>query len=382
MRFSSLIFKNLLRRRSRSFLTITGLAVAVTATTALLSIAWGYAQSARGYYENRRIDIVVVRAGVSERITSSLNSSALSRLKSLPGIADVEGTLTEMVSLGGGGLVGIPLHGIQTDGLALSQYAISAGRTLLPDDQDAVLLGQGLATSLKTAPGGSVDIEGTPFKVVGLFLTADALESNTAAAPLAAVQRLMDRPNQVSEFQIRVDSAVSNEADLKVLCEKIEQLRDDAGKSLGFHAMPVREFVSSGTETGLLNAMAWGTSAIAVFLSCVGVLNTMVMSVLERTREFGILRAVGWSHRRVMLMVLGESLLMSAAAVVLGLGLAATAVRILSRVELTKTLVQPSLLPVAIISGTSIGLIAGVLGAFYPAFRASRVPPREALHYE
>jgi putative ABC transport system permease protein len=128
--------------------------------------------------------------------------------------------------------------------------------------------------------------------------------------------------------------------------------------------------------------MAWGTSAIAVFLSCVGVLNTMVMSVLERTREFGILRAVGWSHRRVMLMVLGESLLMSAAAVVLGLGLAATAVRILSRVELTKTLVQPSLLPVAIISGTSIGLIAGVLGAFYPAFRASRVPPREALHYE
>src|SRR5208282_3606997 len=105
---------------------------------------------------------------------------------------------------------------------------------------------------------------------------------------------------QVSEFQVRVTSAVADPAAVRQLCRAIENLTDATGSPLGFKAMPMRDFVAADTEAGLLLGMAKGTSAIAIFLSSLGVLNTMLMSVVERTRELGILRAVGWSRTLIV----------------------------------------------------------------------------------
>src|SRR5690242_18975248 len=111
MRFAEIFVKNLLRRKSRSLLTAARLAVAIASTTTLLSIAWGYAASAADTYQSRGVDLVVVRAGVTDRMTSSLPAPLASRLAALPEIGEVDGTLTEMVSLGGRSLVGIPMRG-------------------------------------------------------------------------------------------------------------------------------------------------------------------------------------------------------------------------------------------------------------------------------
>src|SRR3954467_4624592 len=100
MLFIQLIVKNLRQRAARTAMTIVGLAVAVTATTTLWHLAWGYSDSAANYYTSRGIDIVVVRAGVANRLTSNLPASIGDRLKSLPGVAAVDGSLTEMVTLG------------------------------------------------------------------------------------------------------------------------------------------------------------------------------------------------------------------------------------------------------------------------------------------
>src|SRR5206468_484429 len=83
MLFSQVIVKNLRRRWARTALTILGLAVAVTATTTLWNIAWGYADSAKEFYSDRGVDIVVVRAGVANRLTSSLRSDLATRLKAV-----------------------------------------------------------------------------------------------------------------------------------------------------------------------------------------------------------------------------------------------------------------------------------------------------------
>src|ERR1700683_662048 len=100
MLFVEVIVKNLLRRKMRSVLTAAGLAVAVATTTALISIAWSFAASATESYASRGVDIVVVRAGVAERITSSLSAALGARLSALPEIAQTDGSLTEMVTLG------------------------------------------------------------------------------------------------------------------------------------------------------------------------------------------------------------------------------------------------------------------------------------------
>ena len=128
--------------------------------------------------------------------------------------------------------------------------------------------------------------------------------------------------------------------------------------------------------------MAWATSAIVLSLSLLGMLNTMLMSVVERTREIGVLRAVGWSRRRVMRMVLGESFIIGLISAAIGLTAAWALIQFLSRWPKTSLLVPPDLSVAAFAIGFIVVMVAGVAGTFYPAFRAASIPPTEALRHE
>jgi putative ABC transport system permease protein len=382
MVFLEVIAKNLLRRKLRTLLTVSGLAAAVATSTALLSSAWSFAASSHTYYSSRGVDIVVVRAGVSERITSSLSATLVGRLRELPEVAGAEGSLTEMVSLGERALIGIPMHGLDPAGWTATKIDVARGRPLSASDRHTVLLGKALAEGLKKGPGETVAIERTPFQIAGVFESADAIEANTIVAPIADVEELMGRPGQVSEFQIRAVPEAANDAGIARLCSQIEALRDPAGRSLGFKALPTRQFVDTDTETRLTGAMAWGTSVVAVGLSLVAMLNTMLMSVLERTKEFGLLRAIGWSRSRVIRMILGESLAIGLAAAFVGTIGAGLFVRALGTWSYTRNFVQPSLSTSAIVLGIALTLVAGVAGSFYPAYRAATSVPLSALHFE
>src|SRR5262245_4606090 len=167
MRFIEVVIKNLRRRLARTALTILGLAVAVTATTTLWNIAWGYADSAKEFYAQRGVDIVVVRAGVANRLTSNLPAGLAERLKSVAGVGEVDGSLTDMVSVGKAILVGIPLRGISPSGFIIETLTVGPGRTLRSGDQGVVMIGNGLAATLQKQPGDSIDVEGKQFQIVG-----------------------------------------------------------------------------------------------------------------------------------------------------------------------------------------------------------------------
>ncbi len=312
---------------------------------------------------------MVVRAGVAERITSSLSASLAVRLRELPEVAAAEGSLTEMVSLGERALIGIPMHGVDPQGFALQQLDVVRGRPLTATDRRTILLGSALADGLKKQPGETLEIERTKFQIAGVFRTGDAIESNTILAPLADVQELMGRPGQVSEFQIRTTSGGGEHTDIARLCREIEALRDPAGRSFGF-------------KTRLTSAMAWGTSVVAIGLSLVAMLNTMLMSVLERTREFGVLRAIGWTRGRVIRMILGESLAIGIFASLVGMLGAGLFVRALGTWSYTRNFVHPSLSAQAILLGIVLTLFAGLAGSLYPAYRGATCAPLSALHFE
>ena len=379
MVFLEVIAKNIARRKTRTVLTAVGLAAAVAATTTLLNVAWAFSRSATDSYTSRNVDIIVVRAGVAERITSSLNATLADRLAKLPEIAGINCSLTEMVSFGQHTLVGIPLHGLDPSGFAVGRLNVVSGRPLKKDDRHTVLLGSGLARALKKQAGQSVEIEKTPFHIAGVFETDNVLESNTAAAPLADVQELMDRPGQVSEFQLRVIPAADNGPAIQALCHKIESLHDEQSRSLGFKAMPTGQFVKSDMETRLTTGLAWGTTVITVILSLVGMLNTMLMSVLERTRELGILRAIGWTRGRVIRLILGESLLIGLSGSVVGAVCAALCLQLLAEWSFTRNIVQPGLSANAVLCAIALMLAAALAGSCYPAYRGASVAPTEAL---
>jgi putative ABC transport system permease protein len=382
MLFVELIWKNLRERPTRSLLTVSGLAIAVAAIVVLWTAAWGYADSSRKYYAQRGADIVIVRAGVSNRFTSRMPEDLKQLIASVPDVARVDGTLTEMVSLGDAKVIGIPLRGYEPNSPALEGLEMSSGRKLNADDRGAVLLGASLAESLGKHAGDKMEIEATPFEIAGIYLAGNPFDSNGIVAPLVDVQKLMDRPGVISEFQVRVDPSSRNQTGLQEICRNIEALRNDREQPLGLKAQPTNSFINSASEAKLGGAMAWATTTIVLALSLMGMLNTMAMSVLDRTRELGILRAIGWTRGRIVRMILGESCTLSLASATLGLLAAWCVVRLLASWSRTNLIVPPSLSSTAIGLGIAAAIATGIVGALYPAAHAAHVPPIESLRHE
>ena len=144
-------------------------------------------------------------------------------------------------------------------------------------------------------------------------------------------------------------------------------------------AVTVNEHLSHNEGFRLVKAMSWGTSLLALLVGVLGVMNTMLMTVFERTHEICVLLAVGWTRQRVMRMILYESALLGLAGGIVGVALGAIGVRLLDKTPAIRGLLQPDLgLPLLGLS-VVIAVAVGVLSGLYPAWRSSRLTPSLAL---
>ena len=383
MRFVQFIGKNVLRRKVRSTLTGIGVAIAICAVVALLGVASGFEASSKELLTGRHVDLIVKRVGSGDFDTSRLDESIGQQLANVPGVAQVTPELDDTVKMNDNPL-GIPLEGLPPDSPTLAKFAErilpGEGRGLKPTDKDCVLLGTILARNLNKKPGDTIDIEGKKFKVVGIYQGSSILENRGAVAHLTELQSLMDREGQVSEFQIMLKPGVAgNEAAVQEVKADIAKLRGPDGKLYHLIAMTTEQYVDSDNGIKLAGAMAWMTSTIALIIGAIGMLNTMIMSVLERTQEIGILRAIGWRKTRVMRMILGESFALSVGGAVAGTILAIVLTRVVSGLPAAEGLVRPNVSLHVIITGFLLSLVLGLVGGAYPAIRGASLAPTEAL---
>jgi putative ABC transport system permease protein len=384
MRFYQFICRNVLRRKFRSLLTGIGVAVAIMAVVGLLGVSNGFEKSSREMLASRGVDLVVVRAGLGERSTSRLDESIGQVILQSPEVAEVAPLLQEMVKLDDDP-IGTPLQGYAPGSFALNNLKVDdkSGRSLTAKDVDGVILGKFLAQSLGKKPGDTLEIELKPFKVLGIFNGPSLFENRAAVALLPVLQELLDRQHQVSEFDVKLKSEFAgNDAALASLRAKIAALADPQGNSYHLEPLTTDQYISSSNELRLSQAMAWTTSVIALAIGAVGMLNTMIMSVLERTQEIGILRAIGWRRRRIMRMILGESFLLSVAGAVVGTLGAIGVTTLLSTLPAAEGLVRPDVSLSVILTGFVLALVVGLIGGAYPAIRGAGLAPTEALRYE
>jgi putative ABC transport system permease protein len=381
MRLITVAAKNVLRRKSRSGLAAAGVASAAAAAIALVGFSTGFETSAKDIYLGHGVDLVVVHAGLAQRLTSSLNESVGNQIAALPHVAAMSGSLTDMVSFGEGSLVGIPVHGWPSESFLFDTLTIDRGRRLAAGERQGILLGARLAESINKRVGDEVEIESYGrFRVAGVFRGVNVLEDASAIVLLGDLQKLMDRPGQVTEFQIRLDRGIAGDAAaLDEIRRQIDDLKNPAGERWGLSATPSQQYASGSTEVHMAHGLAWATTAIAMVIGCVGVLNTMSMSVFERTQEIGVLRAIGWHKWRIVLLVVCESELIAATGAVLGAAAMILLGPMLARMPWVQGLIRPEVAPPVVALALVLAILVGLVGSVYPSYRSSRLDVVHAL---
>ena len=257
--------------------------------------------------------------------------------------------------------------------LAREPLEVLAGRLLEPEATDEVVLGTEAAAELGKGVGDTVELDGTRYEVVGVARSGDGWRDAGALAPLETVQANASKLNVVTGVHVTAaegldprEVAAAIEDDLPELTAIIE-VADYAEVDQGFKIMDAAELA---------------ISLLAVGIGAIGVMNTMIMSVFERTREIGVLRAVGWRGSRILRMVLLESLFLCLIAAALGVALGLLASRAVLLVPAVSTFLTPGYPPEVFVRALAVGVFVALVGAVYPAFRAVRLSPMEALRHE
>jgi len=376
MRFTSLVIKNVVRRPVRSGLTVAGLAVGVGAVVALVGVAQQSEDAFLAIYQHQRVSLVVLRAGAAQRLTSSLDESLAQRIAALPGVKTVSKGMVDLMSMPEVGPVGAVVEGWPPDSVSFDMLTVLDGRKLTAADTYHVMLGKTLATNLGKSTGDTVDLYGAfQFEVVGVFESTSFIHNGIMVMPLATLQEIMGREGQVTGFTVVVDSPGDEE-----LVQRVAQ--SIRGISPRLDVQGTEEYVRTTREIRFVRAMAWVTSAVALLAGTIGILNTMIMSVFERTREIGILRAIGWRRRRLVGMILLESIVLSLCGAMLGSGGAVLCLRLLARVPAVAGVINGQVGFVTIGLGFVLALVIGLVGAVYPACRGARIMPVEAIRHE
>ncbi len=383
MRFTTFILKNLLRRKTRTLLTVMGVSIPVLAVVCLVGIADGFRESFSQLYRNQGVDIIVTQGLVVQRASSKIDVRVADQIRAIPGVTHVEWSLVELTSFEEPvPLPIVPIQGRPAGHVMNRDLQVLDGRKLTDEDARAALLGEELAKQLGKKVGDDVDVLGTPFKVVGVVRSRNVFEDGSIFVPLAELQKVTGYEGLVTGFSVMVEDGPDKEATVQRICDDIKNLTGADGRPLTLSAKSMQDFLNSTFELKTASALAGVTSAIARVLGCIGMLNTMIMSVFERTKEIGILRAIGWKRRRIVKMILGEAFILSLVGAVFGTLLGYAAVTFLAQLPSASLVVSGQIPAFAVAQGFAIALLVGLFGGLYPALRASKLSPTEAIRHE
>jgi putative ABC transport system permease protein len=386
MWFSTLLLKNLLRRKFRSGLTCIGFAVAVGTTVALLGVSESFERVWLESMTRRGFDIIVVEGGKPDQLNSSLKESFDKQIAKVPGVKSVSPNMVEATGyFDGVSSINILIQGWEPHSVMMDELKILSGRWFTSQEKQVVVLGQQLAKSMHKKVGDSIELQGTTFQVLGIYQSFVVFENGSLVMPIREMQKLMGREGDVTGFALVLDDRVKEDQEqIKKVAERLSSMTLEAkeGYKVSLSAMPSKDYVSNTLYIKMAHAMAWMTSAIAIIVGSIGVLNTMIMSVVERVREISILRAIGWKKSRVVRMILGEALILSLVGAAMGIGTAILLVQWLTTLPAVAGFIEGTIAGSVFLKGILLAIAVGLLGGAYPAWHAAQMLPSEGLRHE
>lgn len=385
------------RHKMRSALTTLGIVIGVGAVVALVTVGEASAAKVRADVALMGNNLLQVIPGTARR------GPARSSAKPF----HVEDALAIQAEIGEGGVVApvLPYSGVAVVGnsnhntsvwgttenyITIRGFQIESGRMFNDSEQGlgVCVLGATVREQLfggRDPVGENLRIGGGSCRVIGTLVAKGANawgsdQDDMILMPLTTVQRRLHGSKDVNSIVVSVE----REAAIPRVKSQIESLmrerrRVRPGMEADFFVHDLKEVAEAmqaitGTMTALLSAIA----AVSLLVGGIGIMNIMMVSVTERTREIGIRKAVGAKSRHVLLQFLVESITLSSLGGIVGVLLGVAAGWYLARAGQWAFAVEPVTIALALGFALAVGLFFGV----YPAWRASRLDPIEALRYE
>ncbi len=371
--FTGFVLKNLLRRRMRTLLTLAGIGTAVGAFVGLVGFSSAFEQQWMRIYSSSGTDIAVIQGTF---LNTSMDESTTTKLIKLPDVAQASPSIFNLMDLTPE--VNALVYGWKADAFQFASLKIMVGQPFR-DGQAEVMLGDLLAQNLKKKPGDTLEIQGMPFTVTAIYHGASTLEAAAVVMPLDQLQQLSSLQGKVSTIDVRLRPAPAG----KTSEQYMKQAQAEIEAALpGMRAVPAAERASDNQFVKLAHASAWGTSLLALLIGVLGIANTMAMSVFERTREIGILRALGWSRWQVLAHIEIEAVALGLGGGIFGVVLGWCALQVLAALPRTASLISASLRWPLLAEAVGIAMFAGLLAGALPAWRAGQLSPVNALRHD
>ena len=383
------ILRELSRRKLRTSLTITGITIGIWALVVFSSLA-NQINGLVGMGSEYFADKIVVTDGMAFG-SSPMRLDDVEIIAGLDGVGAVQPKVEipwdpdPAIGFGAPDFLVGTIPGADA-GFETFTLELATGRQLIAEDTgNVVVLGSTIARKYGVVAGGTVDIRGESFEVLGTLQPTLSSPDTNGFIPLSTAQALYlgDLPPLVAESlqadelanQIVVFPEVG--ADPTTVAAAIEAAVENSATMTG------AEFSETvGATTVIFNAIIIGVAAISLIVGGLSVINTMAMSVAERTREIGIRRAIGGSRRRIVRELVAEAGVIGLLGGLIGLGLGAAVVVLVNEAGRSSGTVLFDLTAQTAAFAVGFSTILGMVAGIIPAWSAARLDPVQALRYE
>lgn len=369
MSFLKFILKNPFRRKTSAILAIVGIAIGIIVIVALGGITDGLVNTFEDTIHAGGADFSISgkETGDSAYGTNTIDASWTDKIANVSGVEEAYPIYVVLTSVGDDYMN--TLIGIDPKGTTLADISMKEGR-IFEDGENEAILGEIYADDNDYKVGDSIKIDGEDFEIVGIYETGDQNMAGGVFTSISKVGELMDDEDSISNIYVKVNKG----EDPQVVADRIDEKYGDDIATI----TSVMEMQQMGDMLNMLQASTWAISLLAIVVGGLGIINTMLMSVFERTREIGVLKAVGWSNRKILTMIVGESLVITIVSAIIGSLIGFLACTLLG----PQMGIEPLFTPKIFIQAFAIAIVVGIIGGLYPAIKAVKLPPTEALRYE
>jgi putative ABC transport system permease protein len=396
--------------KMRSMLTILGIVIGVAAVIAMLSIGRGATASITSRIESFGTNLVYVTPGSSSQngVRSAAGSAgtltiddanALTELNNIVAVSPMTESFVQIIYLGQN--TRTRLMGVTPSYQDVASLTLQDGEFITDENESGrslvVVLGSTVAEDLFGTTSGvvgqTVRMNGQPFKVVGVLTSTGGTgflnQDDQVIVPLStALYRLVGGErfrgsNVISQISIKASNAKVVDT---VVADATALMRERHGTVEGaddFTVTSQKATLAAATQvTDILTIFLGGIAGISLLVGGIGIMNIMLTTVSERTHEIGLRKAIGAQRRDILMQFLVESMLLSLIGGLIGVGIGWGIAQMMGRIQIGGSAITPVVGLDSVLLSTLFSMAVGLFFGIYPATRASRLQPVEALRYE